>query len=120
MVKVAIWIGPAQQTGNPCPLVWPILPGSQCLMSAYQTWANITLRNITITQSNGEPAAQAKSPGVLIGNISNPMQNIVFDNVVVKQPGLKPWGNKYYDCEGFTGFAKGTTFPVPPCFQQIP
>jgi len=46
--QYAIWIGPAQQTGQPCSLLWPIVDGAECIMSGYQTWANITLRNILI------------------------------------------------------------------------
>ena len=68
--QFAIWIGPAQQTGQPCPIGWPELPFSKCEMCATQTWSNITLRNITVTQSNGKPT---RSPGVLIGNMSNPI-----------------------------------------------
>ena len=75
-----IWMGPAQQTGQPCGIPWPYGPHSECLMSGYQTWSNITLRDILITESR-------KSPGMLMGNVSNPMTNVVFDNVVVLEPG---------------------------------
>ncbi len=107
----AIWIGPAQQTGQPCPLYWPAVEKSECLMSGYQTWTNITLRNIYINNTRN-------SPGVLLGNSSNPMKNVVFDNVVVTNAGDKPWGDAYYQpCEGIEGIAMGNTWPVPPCFK---
>lgn len=57
------------------------------------------------------------SPGVLLGNASNPMKNITFDNVVVTQPGEWPWHDKFYACEAIDGHALGTTSPVPPCFK---
>ena len=48
------------------------------------------------------------------------MRNVVFDNVVVTSPGSWPWGEGGYKCEGVQGIAKGGTFPVPPCFVEIP
>ena len=107
--QFAIWIGPAQQTGQPCSLLWPIVPGQECIVSAHQYWGNITLRDIIINNP-------LKSPGVLLGNSSNPMQNVVFENVVVNNPGEKPWGSDFYLCEGVEGIAAGSTYPVPPCF----
>lgn len=107
----AIWMGPAQQTGQPCPLYWPQAKHSECLMSGFQTWNNITLRDVTIYNP-------VNSPGVLIGNASNPMKNVIFDNVVVVNPGVSPWGEAFYDCTSIEGVAKGTTFPVPPCFKK--
>lgn len=108
----AIWIGPAQQTGQHCPLYWPGTPHSECLMSGTQTWTNITLRDITIYDP-------VRSPGVLIGNSTNPMKNVVFENVVVKNAGSYPWGDQFYDCSNIEGFAIGTTDPVPPCFTSL-
>eukprot|EP01033_Poteriospumella_lacustris_P014073 gene14073-10054_t len=108
--QYAIWIGPAQQTGQPCSLLWTITKNAECHMSGYQTWSNIVLRDITINNPKN-------SPGVLMGNSSNPMQGIVFENVVVNNPGTKPWGDQFYYCEGMNGVAKGSTTPVPPCFQ---
>lgn len=46
--QYSIWIGPAQQTGQPCDLAWPHAERAECKMSGYQTWSNIVLRNITI------------------------------------------------------------------------
>jgi len=107
-----IWIGPAQQTGQPCPLYWPIVDRSECLMSGAQTWVNITLKDITINNP-------IKSPGVLLGNSSNPMQNVIFENVIINNPGSKPWGDDFYLCDGIAGIATGTTYPVPPCFTYV-
>ena len=105
-----IWIGPAQQTGQPCNLAWPQVEKAQCIMSGYQTWKNIVLRDIFINNPDN-------SPGVLMGNSSNPMTNVVFDNVVVTRPGEKPFGPNYY-CDGVLGTVAGHTYPVPSCFQQ--
>lgn len=82
------------------------------IYSASGTYTNITLRNITIN----DPKI---SCGVILGNSSTPMENIVFDNVRVNNPGLKPWGKDYYKCEGVAvGIATGNTWPVPPCFKD--
>lgn len=106
-----IWIGPAQQTGQPCDLRWPQGPNAECRMSGYQTWKNIVLRDIFINNPDN-------SPGLLMGNSSNPMQNVIFDNVVVTSPGQKPFGPNYY-CDGILGTSMGTTSPQPSCFQVV-
>ena len=106
-----IWIGPAQQTGQPCDLLWPQADKAQCLMSGYQTWKNIVLRDIFIINPDN-------SPGVLLGNSSNPMQGVIFDNVVVTSPGQKPFGPNYY-CDGILGVSTGHTTPQPSCFQVV-
>jgi len=119
--QYAIWIGPAQQAGQPCSFYWYRLPGYEpgvhpkgdCKMTAYQTWSNIVLKDIYITNSK-------LSPGVLFGNGTNPMQGIVFDNVVVSNPGNFPFDKDLYYCEGMTGIAKGKTNPIPPCFKYVP
>jgi len=119
----AIWIGPAQQCdgchltdlcstdGGPCSLCWPKLPGSQCNAPDGALFANITLRNITINSPK-------QSAGVLIANVSTPMQNITFDNVVVNNMPKQPWGDGGYYCKNVNGVATGTTSPVPPCFRD--
>ena len=53
-----------------------------------------------------------------MGNDSNPIRNLVFDNVVVTNPGSDPWGEKFYYCDGVEGIAEGNTVPVPPCFKE--
>ncbi len=111
--QYAIWIGPAQQTGQPCSLLWNLTPNAECRISGYQTWSNIVLRDIYITNPR-------QSPGVLLGNSSNPMQGIVFENVVVTNPGNEPFGSDLYYCEGIHGIAKGSTYPIPPCFKYVP
>eukprot|EP01034_Spumella_vulgaris_P022512 gene22512-28641_t len=110
--QYAIWIGPAQQTaGGSCDLLWPSADKAECRMSGYQTWRNIVLRDIYINNPVG-------SPGLIFGNSSNPMTGILFDNVVVTNPGEKPFGPEYY-CEGIShGLAKGGTSPVPVCFRH--
>ena len=76
------------------------------------SYENIVLRNVTVLNP-------AKSPGVIRGNETNPMKGVVFEDVTVINPGSKPWGDDYYDCQGVTGgVAKGSTWPVPPCFED--
>lgn len=110
--QFAIWIGPAQQNGQPCSLLWPEVSQAECLMSGYQTWANITLKDVTVVN----PMA---SPGVLIGNNSNPVP-VVFDNVVVQdmRDNLKPWGGQYYCEDGGVDMTVTSheTSPRPDCF----
>lgn len=119
-----IWIGPAQQDikqatgfynpchGDPCSLCWPALKSANCDSPAGE-FANITLRNITILNPKG-------SPGVIFGNDSNPIKGLVFDGVRVENPPEGgAWGKDYYYCKGVSsGIAKGSTWPVPPCFED--
>lgn len=115
--QMAIWIGPAQQADNrdiclpnPCSLCWPGDPKAQCNCPVGGSYRNITLRNITVNNPK-------LSPGVIMANASNPMTGVVFDGVRVNSPGEKPWGNKFYACEGVSnGLAIGDTYPIPPCF----
>lgn len=107
----SIWIGP-QQAGykDACSLAWPFIPGTHCPVPIGITWNNIVLRNVTVD-------GPQLSPGVILGNSSNPMMNIIFDNVVVNKPGVFPWLDRYYACDAVQGFARGNTHPVPPCFK---
>lgn len=111
--QFAIWIGPAQQTGQPCSLLWPH-GSATCSMSGYQTWSDIVLKDITIIDPR-------HSPGVLMGNSSNPITGLVFDNVQVKYEKERigqrmPWGNVYMPCEGIVGSTQGSD-PAPQCLQ---
>eukprot|EP01091_Cochliopodium_minus_P015762 TRINITY_DN5699_c0_g1_i1.p2 TRINITY_DN5699_c0_g1~~TRINITY_DN5699_c0_g1_i1.p2 ORF type:complete len:358 (-),score=83.97 TRINITY_DN5699_c0_g1_i1:53-1126(-) len=112
-----IWIGPAQQTSDrnpcsagPCSLCWPDIPFAKCDPVFNGFFGNITLRNVTINRPK-------KSAGVIMGPSKLPMQNIVFDGVVVNDaPSNK---DNYYECEGVTnGLATGGTNPVPYCFKS--
>lgn len=113
-----IWIGPAQQSdsrrlcaAHPCSICWPELPGSECNAPLSQ-YRNILLKDITINNSK-------MSPGVILGNSSTQMENVVFENVVFNNPGMDQWGEDYYYCEGVaSGVATGATWPVPPCFED--
>jgi hypothetical protein len=113
-----IWIGPAQQSdGSPlcrshCSICWPNTKNSQCLGVTGATFSNILLRNITITNPR-------ESPGVLIADPAAPMQGVTFEDVVfVNPPPDGAWGADYYYCEGAPGVATGSTWPVPPCFED--
>merc|ERR1712217_529770 len=116
--QAPIWIGPAQQSdsrdfwaGNPCSIFWPQVPGTQCHVPLAGTFKIITLRNITINSPR-------QSPGLIFGNETNPMKDIVFDSVRVNRPGSKPWGSNFYKCSNVQGVAQGSTWPVPPCFED--
>ena len=113
--QFAIWIGPAQQTGQLCSLKWPYLRAA-CRMSAYQRLDNITLRNITIH----DPLF---SPGVIMGNESNPITKVTFSGVRVSSrstwfmvPNLSPWGFQYH-CINAQGQAIHSD-PAPTCLED--
>ena len=93
--QFAVWLGPAQQDDQPCPLYWPQAARSECKMSGHHTWENITLKDIFINNPHN-------SPGVLLFNATNPIRNLVLDNVIVTgaDETNKPWGNDYYCVEG--------------------
>ncbi len=113
----AIWLGPQQAIyGDDCSLFWPEFPGAKCSVGEGVTWENIVFRNIEINMGD---VHSKMSPGVFLGNETNPMRNVVLDNVRVNQPGTYPWGNKYYECTNTIGYATNGTWPVPPCFKQI-
>eukprot|EP00730_Choanoeca_flexa_P000983 TRINITY_DN10428_c0_g1_i1.p1 TRINITY_DN10428_c0_g1~~TRINITY_DN10428_c0_g1_i1.p1 ORF type:complete len:431 (+),score=90.49 TRINITY_DN10428_c0_g1_i1:1228-2520(+) len=107
----AIWIGP-QQAGykDACSLLWPEDPFSSCYVPSNMDWDNIVLKDVTIHSPK-------TSPGVILGNSTNPMRGLVFDNVVVTNPGSYPWGKDYYKCKGVVNAsALHGTQPKPPCF----
>jgi polygalacturonase len=108
-----IWIGPAQQAdsidickADPCSLCWPDIPFAECNMPADAQYINLTLRNITVIN----PA----SSGVILGSTKNPIQNLTFDGVVIKNAPAD-----YFVCSNVVnGIATGGTFPVPSCFNK--
>lgn len=109
-----IWIGPAQQAdsvdickADPCSLCWPDIPFAECNMPDNASYLNITLRNITIINSS--------ETGVIIGSSTNPMQNILFDDVKYLNA-----NSNFYACENVaSGYATDGTNPVPYCFNQL-
>jgi hypothetical protein len=115
-----IWIGPAQQAdsvdlcrANPCSLCWPQDPFAKCESPANGTFANITLRRVTVLDPK-------TSPGVLLAPAGNHAKNITFDGVRVINgtTGRGVHGGAYFKCENFEGVATGGTTPVPPCFKS--
>ena len=81
-----IWIGPQQQNEpdwtpdqrkRSCSLFYPFV--ENCPVPGCVTFENITLRRINISDS-------VLSPGVILGNNTNPMKNIVLDSVHVTRP----------------------------------
>ena len=107
----AVWIGPQQQhepgtkLGRKCPLDYPIT--KTCPTQGCVKFNNITLRNIYID-------SPVLSPGVVLGNESNPMTNVVFDNVVVKGSGKWPFDHTY-QCKHANVQSIGGTKPVVNC-----
>lgn len=82
--QYGIWIGPAQQAisanpchASPCSLCWPVVPFTVCDGIAESQYKNITLKDIYIYDPEG-------TPGVILADASMPIENITFDNVVVK------------------------------------
>jgi len=110
-----IWIGPAQQSdsdnlcaAHPCSICWPTVPFAQCNPATNGFFSDIILRNVTIDKPKG-------GVGVIYGSHQHPMENILFDGVVVKNDKKA----SYYTCKGVsTGVATGGTFPVPSCFKS--
>ena len=88
----SIWIGPQQQhepnteLGLDCSLAYPI-HNTQCPTQGCSDFYNIKMKDITIMNPK-------LSPGVLLGNVTNPFKNIIFDNVVVKETGGSIGGRK--------------------------
>ena len=119
-----IWIGPQQAgikrdgqkydpcSGDPCSLCWPQTKSATCPGVAGLI-DGLTLRNITINKPES-------SPGVIIGNSSVPIRNIVFDGVrFIDPPAHGAFGSDYFHCVGVQGgVARGGTWPVPPCFTN--
>jgi hypothetical protein len=76
------------------------------------TWNNLTFRNILIDNPRF-------SPGIILGNDTVPMSNILFDNVRATNAWKLPWFKEYYKCDGvINATATGGTDPVPPCFTD--
>jgi hypothetical protein len=93
-LQFGIFIGPAQQADhrdpchpNPCSLCWPWSPTAKCHIVSQASFRNITLRNVLINNPN-------VSPGVIMGDESNPMESIVFDNVRVTKGPLVPYATE--------------------------
>lgn len=124
----AIWVGPQQQhqpntaLNGKCPLSYP-LPGSRrCPTQACTTFANITFRNILIE----DPYI---SPGVIMGNETNPIHNLIIENLTVSTRTWKPWHGKWpyhewkypfrgkFQCTNANGVCKNC-FPAPDCLEK--
>ena len=115
--QYAIWIGPAQQSdsrqlcaAHPCSLCWPEVPLTTC-HAPDSLYENIMIRNVTVNNPK-------KSPGVILASQNVPMKNVTFEDVKFTNPGHKPFGDDYYHCENVQGVATGSTWPVPPCFDD--
>ncbi len=113
--QFAIWIGPAQQSesGTTCSLLWPHFD-STCKITGYHTWRNITLRDIYVHNA-------LQSPGVLMGNTTNPMIDIKFENVVFTDfnKRTKPWGEKYYCPQGGVKGQSSGSVPSADCLTVV-
>lgn len=91
----AVWIGPQQQhqphasLGQACALFYPIV--DSCPTQGCALFANISLTDVNIT-------SPFMSPGILLGNATQPMRNVTFTNVQVTDPGAWPFDGQY-QCE---------------------
>ena len=99
---------PNQALGDKCALDYPLSPS--CPTQGCATFANITLRDVRII----DPLL---SPGVILGNATNPMQSLVFDNVVVERGqsalrGSLPFG-RGYRCSHAAVTSSASTDPKP-------
>eukprot|EP00930_Biecheleria_cincta_P058225 TRINITY_DN44083_c0_g1_i1.p1 TRINITY_DN44083_c0_g1~~TRINITY_DN44083_c0_g1_i1.p1 ORF type:complete len:528 (-),score=79.84 TRINITY_DN44083_c0_g1_i1:162-1646(-) len=117
----AIWIGPQQQhepgsaLGDDCALEYPLCKSS-CPTQGCTTFSNIAMRNVQIERP-------MLSPGVILGNASNPMINITFTRVNVDFGGAKyplrgrfPYGRNYL-CHNAQITSAGSS-PVP-CSSEM-
>ena len=73
---------------------------------------NIIFRDINITNP-------AQSPGVIVGNKTNPVKNVLFENVNVHYThsngsNPEPFGNAYY-CVGAENIFSTTSIPTINC-----
>lgn len=116
-LQFGIWIGPSQQMGGSCSLKFPQFKNAKCEMSPAHTLTNITLRSIRIV----DPYF---SPGIILGNESNPMTELTFEDVQVVSarrrhvdPSLRPWGLNYL-CTGVSQSYASNCYPSPDCFYS--
>lgn len=96
MFRFAIWIGPqmAEYCGS-CSMIWPYCPNAECISTSQMNFRDIYFTDIQIIDPK-------QSPGVIVGNDTNPIYNVVFDNVIVNYSNITnpdPFGNAYY-CDG--------------------
>jgi polygalacturonase len=113
--QFAIFLGPAQQVGQSCNVIWPF-PGTRCIMTHNQNWNNIILRNIKIVDPR-------KYIGAILGSQMNPMKGIVFENVYLQN---QSWLNKvlygktFLRCENAHGTALGgDSRQLAPCLRNV-
>jgi hypothetical protein len=104
-----IWIGPQQmhepgQEGLGCSFVYPII--NTCPTQPRITLANISLFNITATHT-------AFLPGVILGDLSNPIQNLIFENVLGSGKNII---QSDYVCQGVVNGTNINNLPSPTCF----
>ena len=86
-------IGPQQAIySGQCSLLWPSC--DSCPVTSDITWSNINIRDIKIKSS-------LQSPGLILGNNTNPMSNIFLENIIVNDTKLCPWGkDEKFKCYG--------------------
>eukprot|EP01084_Bolivina_argentea_P256086 431031_1 len=108
--STAIWIGPQQAIYcGQCSLLWPSCQNADCYATSHINFTNIIVRDVTI---NSPKISQS----VIKGNDTNPMRNIIFDNVIVNNAvGHKPFGESYYLCQGVEDFYAKDSEPKPRC-----
>lgn len=100
-----IWIGPQQAIyDKACSLLWPYIPGTECYVPSVIHFENITLKNIFIKDPIEE------RPGVILGNETNPIKNLTFNNVIVERK-----NKKNYICKNVDLNSINKSIPLPVC-----
>ena len=123
--NVPIWIGPAQQAdsikfwvGHPASITWPwfgTCPG------ALGKFKNITLKDIRVANPK---SIKTRGVGVVRANKKVPMEDLLFDNVVMESPSEEKYAY-YYSGQNLTrgsilnSVSLGDTWPVPHYFLTV-
>jgi polygalacturonase len=102
-----IWIGPQQETTGfreaSCSFLYPL--NQHCPTQPLITISDIFLQNITLTGS-------VLVPGIILGNETNPITNMVFDSV--QNSGFYLIDDEYM-CEDTFGTVSSDSNPLPGC-----
>ena len=108
--SVVVLVAWRSANGGACALAYPLF-GLPCPTQGCSDFRNITLRNVAAVDS-------LLSPGVLRGNVSNPME-LVFDNVTMSMSNggpLQAWPFDGYDSSFVDGVCVNGCDPAPAGF----
>ncbi len=102
-----IWIGPQQAIyRGACSLTWPYF--GSCTVPSQISFNNIVLKDIDISLKHTISSwLFGIKPGVILSNSTNPMKNIIFDDVKIN-------GDvNQYICENTIVQTDNKTYPIP-------